>query len=379
MTVLAGLVDKSTLDAVLRARGTVASVYAGPAPDVANEYQLGWSTRWGPMADALREQGADERTVTAVEREVAARSSSRAARGTGHVAAFAKDGQVLATISAPGATWTDTAACRALAHVTPLVAWAQQRPPYVVAVIDRAGADIEVSPGAGGASVVSTVEGPDDEIEWNDASGLLSQGRAERRAEDSWRHNAGAVAEQVRAALERVRARVLVVSGDVRAVRLLRERLPEWVHRSVTVEQIKGSRSPDGSQRGRADAVVRAIHNAAARDLDQLWGTFGEQRSPGGMAVEGEHATLAALAEGRVGTLMVRPRDADGRTAWFGAGPTDVQPIDQPAPEWTDARLGPLVDVAVRSALLTGAQVRVIPPEAEDGPAEGIAGLCRFR
>ncbi|MGH3332568.1 MAG: hypothetical protein ACRDPJ_14825, partial [Nocardioidaceae bacterium] len=60
MTVLAGLVDKSTLDAVLRARGTVASVYAGPAPDVANEYQLGWSTRWGPMADALREQGADE-------------------------------------------------------------------------------------------------------------------------------------------------------------------------------------------------------------------------------------------------------------------------------------------------------------------------------
>lgn len=379
MTVLAERVDKSTLDTVLRAAGPVAAVYLGPAPGVANEYQLEWSTRWRPLADALRDQGADAATVAALEAAVESVASTRAARGSGQVAAFAQQGKVLALFPMPGATWPDLARFGEPVHLLPLLAWAQARPAYVLIVTDRTGADIEACAGAGSAAAVSAVKGPDDEIERNDAGGFTSQGRSERRAEDSWRHNAGAVASHAAAALEQTGARILVVSGDVRAVQLLRDRLPEWVHRSVAVEQIKGSRASDGSQQGRRDAVAEAVRRAAQHELDDLWRTFVEQRSPGGRAVEGEHATLGALVEGRVATLLVRAENGDGRSAWFGPGPTDVQPTDQPAPEWPEARLGPLVDVAVRAALLTGAQVRVLSPEHADGPVEGIAGLCRFR
>jgi hypothetical protein len=95
------------------------------------------------------------------------------------------------------------------------------------------------------------------------------------------------------------------------------------------------------------------------------------------MAVEGAHDTLAALAAGRVATLLVK--GDDGREAWFNHAPTDVAPADEDAPVSPDARRGPLVDVAVRTALLTGAQVRVIPPDAEYGPSQGVGGICRYR
>lgn len=378
MTELTERVDKSALDVMLRVPDAVASVYLGPAPGVANEYQLEWSTRWRSIAEVLREGGTDEATISALEGSVAPISSARAASGTTEVVAFARDGQILAMFPTPGASWPDTARATAPAQVLPLLAWAQARPPYVLVAIDRVGADIEVSPGSGSPPLTLTVDGPDDEIERNAPGGFLAQGRYQRRAEDSWKHNAGVVAEQVTAALERVGARLLVVSGDVRATQLLRERLPEWVHRLVVVEQIKGSRAADGSQESRADVVAGVVRAAADRELDDLLRTFGEERSPGGLAVEGEHATLDALAEGRIGTLLVREEYADQRNAWFGAGPTDVQPTDQPPPAWPEPRLGQLTDVAVRAALLTGARVRVLPAEGQEGPAEGLGGICRF-
>jgi hypothetical protein len=225
--------------------------------------------------------------------------------------------------------------------------------------------------------VSSVVTGPDDEIGWNDAGGLMSQGKAERRAVDSWRHNAAVVAEQAAAAMERVGATVLVISGDLRVMRLVREHLPGWVDRVGVVEQVRGSREPDGSQRHRTEVVAAVVRDAVREGLEKQWRTFVEQRAPGGLAAEGEHATLTALAESRVATLFVDPVHAGAHSAWFGSGATQVQPNDQPPPSWPGARRGDLVDVAVRSALLTGAEVRVL--SSDDAPVHGIGALCRFR
>ncbi len=380
MTMVTERVDKIALDVVLRDPGPVVSVYLGPAPAVANEYQLGWGARWRPLAEALRRDGVDEATIVALADELADTAAARAASGMHEAAAFARGGRVLAVFRTPGAGWPDTAGVSAPARVLPLLAWAQQRPPYVLVTIDRAGGDIEASPGGAGPARTRTVDGPDDEIERNSPGGFLAQGRYQRRAEDSWRHNAAAVAERVGAELDRVGARLLVVSGDVRAVQLLRERLPDWVRRNGVVHQIHGSRATDGSQRHRAELVAAAVREAVAHQLGELLDAFADRRSPDGRTVEGAHATLDALAEGRVGTLLVSqvPGD-DGRHAWFGAGPTEVQPTDQPPPPWPEPHLGGLVDVAVRAAWLTGAEVRVVPAGDERCPASGLGGICRFR
>lgn len=380
MAVLEQRINRSTLDVVLRPTEPVMSVYLGTAPDVANEYQLAWETRWAPLATALVDQGADRATVSALENALMVPASARAARGTGQVAGFARDGDVLAVVTLPELGGPDVARFAAPAHMLPLARWAQDRPAYVHVVIDRTGADLAASIGAGEEPVRSVVEGPDDEIERNAPGGWegLTQGRYQRRAEDSWAHNAGAVADAVTDYLRRVEARILVVSGDVRAQQLLLDRLPEWVRRGVRVKRITGSRSSDGSQKVRGEAVARAVREAVDDEMSVLWQTFLEERSPHGLSVEGARETLAALSGGRVATLLVSA-EPDDVAAWFGPSPTDVWPFGEGDPVPPEARKGSLVDVAVRAALLTSAQVRVIPPDAGYWPMEGVGGICRYR
>ena len=380
MAVLEQRINHSTLEIVLRHTDPVAVVYLGAAPDVANEYQLAWETRWRPLATTLREQGADEKTVVALEAAVAAPAAARAARGSGQVAGFARDGEGLAVVTLPRLPGPDLARYGAPTHMLPLLSGAQERPAYVLAVIDRTGADVQMSIGAGSELVSTVVQGPDDEIERNAPGGFNAQPRYHRRAEDSWAHNAGAVAEAVASGLQRVEGRVLVLAGDVRAEQLLVERLPEWVRRTVRIKRISGSRGADGSQRARGELVDAAVREATQDELGLLWQTFVEERSPHGLAVEGAVETLAALSGGRVATLLVAPEAVpDDMQAWFGAAPTEVLPFGQGDPVPPELRTGPLADVAVRAALLTGAEVRVIPPDAGFWPMEGVGGICRYR
>ncbi|NUP51572.1 MAG: hypothetical protein HOW97_30280, partial [Catenulispora sp.] len=89
---------------------------------------------------------------------------------------------------------------------------------------------------------------------------------------------------------------------------------------------------------------------------------------------------LHALAQGRVRTLLVTDSGADERVAWFGARPTEVSghrgDLEQTG---THPRHGRLVDAAVRAALLTDAEVRVLEPGTAGAPAQGLGALCRFR
>ncbi len=380
MTVMEERINHSVLDAVLKPVQPAAAVFLGAPPDVANEYRLSWETRWAPLAAGLRQQGAAEPDVAALEKALAASASSRAARGSGQLAGFVRAGHVVAVVGMSGWTGPDHAVFGSPAHVLPLLHWQQERPPYVLCVIDRTGADLETCIGAGCTPVRSSVDGPDDEIERNAPGGWegLTQGRYQRRAEDSWAHNAAAVADAVTAALRSAEARILVVGGDVRAVQLLKEKLPAAVLKDVTLKEVTAGRSADGSERGRSALVGAAVREAVTEQTAALWDRFVEQRSPHGLAVEGVHETIIALAGGRVGTLLVSPEPVAGK-AWFGPAASEVVPVGIGHPVPPDARKGPVVDVAVRAALLSGARVRVIPAGAGFWPMEGVAGVCRFR
>lgn len=381
MTVMEHRITRSVFEAVLRPSEPAAVVYMGTAPAVVNEYQLEWETRWRPLAETLRDQGADDLTIAALEKAVRPPASARAARGQGQVVGFARGGQVLAVLTTAGLPAPDDARFGSPAHVIPLLLWQQQRPPYVFAAMDRTGADLEISIGEANTTVHSTVEGPDDEIEKNAPGGWegLTQGRYQRRAEDSWAHNAGAVAEAVMSALRRVEADILVIAGDDRAEQLFMDKLPESVRKGLTIKRIPGGRSRDGSQQSRSQAIEAAVLDAVEEQTGALWQQFLEERHPHGLAVEGGYETLLALNSGRVATLFVAEDAAMGAKAWFGPAPTEVVPVGEGLPVPPEARKGMLVDVAIRAAILTGAEVRVIPAAAGYWPMEGVGGICRFR
>jgi hypothetical protein len=339
------------------------SVY--PVVDTAEEIAL----RWRALAGRLMDDGADEMTVRAIGAD-AARRPAAPARYVG----FASQGSVRHSRVLPGTTGDDRARFGHAAELAPLLAFEQEHPPYVKVLADRAGADITVVPAGSAAGVATDVAGPDDEIERN-APGGWAQARYQRRAIDSWQHNAAAVADAVGHALRQVDAQLLLVGGDIRAVQLLRERLDETIHNRVIVDMLPGGRQADGSWPTQQVAVAQAVSHFAAGRTGELIDRFHAGHGQAGNAVETLEPTLAALADARVETLLVVDDANDDRLAWSGPELLCATTRELSGP---DAWSGRLVDIAVRAAVLTDAAVRVVPATEGRGPAEGLGGLCRY-
>jgi Bacterial archaeo-eukaryotic release factor family 2 len=270
-----------------------------------------------------------------------------------------------------------------LPRVGPFIEWAQSAVPHLVVLADRAGADIVAftrradSFGAGGAGVVSVGEetGDDPELRKTNPGGW-SQRRYQQRAENLWEQNAKAVADQVASLADQTGARLIVVAGDVRALRLLREHLPERT--AELLREVDGSRAPGSGLDEIADDVVKLAATIVAEDTVEFLRQFKEERGQRDQAAEGVKHTIAALAAARVDTLLVHDDPDDDRTAWFGPEPGMVA---QTRKELTDLGVSEpqkarLVEVAIRAAFTTGAAVRIVP--SVGSVKQGIGAILRF-
>jgi hypothetical protein len=358
MTILSG-VDEWTTQ-LLAGTSPVGSVYY---PRQADEGAL----RWRSVVRRLVEQGAPP----AVVEDLAERVGESGA-GPGVLAAYAGDAVAPRAYLLADADLPDLAKYGALPRLTPLLAWQQRHPARVLAVLDRTGADISVYAAGSLEPLDLAVTGPDDEIERN-APGGWSQGRYQHRAEDSWEHNSAAVAEVLHRQMVRAGARILLLAGDVRALQYLQVHLPHRIRAESTIRLLAGGRHHDGSAASLHRQAAEQTERVVGGQLDALLAEFAAAAGTGGAAVEGVEDTLAALAAGRVRVLLLSPGSIPARQAWFGPGPTDVTTRpDLMRPAWLTLREDSVEDVAVRSALLTSAEVRVLP----NGP--GIGALCRF-
>jgi peptide subunit release factor 1 (eRF1) len=145
-----------------------------------------------------------------------------------------------------------------------------------------------------------------------------------------------------------------------------------------------------GGERATIDAVLeqagRLVDATVERDTGELLDRFERERAQHDLAADGVAATFEALARSQVDVLLVSELLDDDRTARFGETGHSVA-LDRDTllatGEITPAE-GPLVDVAIRAALLSGATVRVLeapdPGQPEDPrhPTEGLGALLRF-
>ncbi|HEV7536991.1 MAG TPA: Vms1/Ankzf1 family peptidyl-tRNA hydrolase [Acidimicrobiia bacterium] len=334
--------------------------------------------RWKTLRRQLEEDGAPEAALAAIDPLVAD------AHHEGRTLAVVADGGGARLVRhEPEPPARDAGWVAPLPRVGPLIEWAQAAIPHLVVLADRAGADIVVftrgaaATGAGEAAVVTVGEdtGDDPALRKSNAGGW-SQRRYQNRAENLWEHNARSVADQVAGMADGIGARLVVVAGDVRAVQLLQEHLPERI--APLVREIDGSRAPGAGLDEIADDVVKLVATVAAEDTVELLGQFKQEKGQSDLAATGVAGTLAALAAARVDTLLIHDDPDDTRTAWFGPEPGMVAAdgatlsdlgVDAPV----EARL---VDVAIRAAFTTGAAVRMIP--SVGSVAEGIGAILRF-
>ncbi|WP_328751645.1 Vms1/Ankzf1 family peptidyl-tRNA hydrolase [Streptomyces sp. NBC_00285] len=354
--------------------GPWASVYADaprPTEDSSHEGRLAAVA----VARELSAQGADEDTCVAVREALEELRQSSEPHGR---AVFARAGEVV--LDPPLTRSPDGSLVRwaPLPHTAPLLELAGEDPVCVVAYIDRKGADFELR-GALGRKDAGTVTGEQWPVH-RTGSADWSERHVQLRVENTWERNAAEIADALAVCQEEMGADLLILVGDEREKRSVRERLPKRLH-DMVVEAAHGagSRLLDEDVEHTRAAYVRT---RTERELERFLAarTPGDDGRPG--AAEGVPALVEAAREHRIGELLIRPDGPDAhREVWVGEDP------DQLAVRRTDLKIlgeqnswsARADDALIRSAAATGAPALSVTPALGDGaPVGGLGALLRW-
>ena len=175
---------------------------------------------------------------------------------------------------------------------------------------DRIGAEVRVL-GPGAHEEDHEVRGSDFDIRKVKAGGW-SQQKYQQSAENTWEKNAKLVAADVTSAVRRTGAALVVVVGDVRAVTDLRDELPDEVRAIVHVVDEPAQLD---------DRVSDLVSAYERRRTEHVLEEYGRERGRGG-AVDGLAATVAALRQAQVETLLLVDHPEANGEAWIGPEPT---------------------------------------------------------
>ena len=323
----------------------VATVYLTTEAEIENAAQR-TEQHWKSLRASMAEAGVPASVLEAVDAWV---PDAHLEGQTLAVVATAAGAHVVDSFAEPPVT--DAFRWGPLPWAGPILEQRQAAVPHLAVAIDRTGADLVLfRPGRD--DLTEEVRGESSDPIHKSKPGGWSQKRYQQRAENTWQENAGNVADEVVRLVERSGARLVVVTGDVRAVQLLRDALPKQVDELVHVV--------DGDVE---HEIVRLVDTLVASDTVALMEKFKEERGQADRAADGVRATVTALNQSQVEVLLVHADPDDERTVWFGPDPI---PLSTDPSELKDLGVdspveGPLVDALLRAAAGTGAGVRIIP------------------
>ncbi len=363
-----GAVVAPDLADLVAATGPFVTVYLTTEADIDNAAHRS-EQHWKALRRELADAGAPEEALAAIDPVVPdAHQQGQTLAAVATVAGLAH------VEHGPEPPPRDRGSWAAVPALVPILEWRQSAPAHVGVLADRAGADIFLL--RHDRPDVHREAGGDDDPLHRAKPGGWSQLRYQHRAENTWEHNADDVAAEITNLFDRAGARLVVVAGDVRAVQLIRDALPDRVLERLEV--VDGGRSQDGSEEEFGAAVHGRLAGAVASDTRQLVEKFREELGQGDRAVDGPEATVAALSRAQVEVLLVHEDVDDAARAFFGPDPTAIglQPADLAALGVDDPQEAPIVDVAVRVALGTGAGIRVVP--AGLAPTGGLGAILRW-
>ena len=297
----------------------------------------------------------------------------------GHVGrlVIADSSEVVVDLVLPRRPVQDEALFGSAPQVLPAFRALSDRLPYVLAEVDRTGADITVVGPLGAPSDHLQVQGSHDVIH-RVAGGQLSQRRIQARAEDSWERNAAEVAKELETLISQHHPAVVLLGGDVVAVTDVLNAAGGQL-KELAVRLRSGSRT-DGSSKGARDAEIegiivgqqRAAHVAL---LDRFSTEEGRQQA----AVQGLEDAVDAARRAQVQELLLHDDPASNHTVWMGTQPVEigVTADDVRAMGVTDP-VRVRADTALVWAVLSGdAGVTLLDPD-ERALSDGIGALLRW-
>ncbi|MEE6280374.1 Vms1/Ankzf1 family peptidyl-tRNA hydrolase [Georgenia sunbinii] len=355
--------------------------------DATTESELGAQTvltRWRDLRRTLEARGASAQALDRVGEQV--RVPTHVAGRHGRVIVGGRDGVVIDRVIdvPPPLDVAVVGVC-----VTSLARIADRTVRYLLVEVDRHGADLTLQHSAaveygGDDDSTSSVEGGHDVINKVRRAGMASR-RLQARAEDSWERNAEAVAEEVDRIVTSRHAEIVLLTGDVRAVALVRDRLGAQAGPLVTVIE-GGSRASGVHEDAFERKVEEALATFRARRREDVLDRFRQEEGRDGAATQGLADVVDALRRGQVAELILREDTTGpnspllGRTLWVGDDPLQIaaDATDLASLGVTEPREVPVGLATGRAAAEQGAGVTIVD-EASVEIADGVGALLRWR
>ncbi|MGN6474649.1 MAG: baeRF2 domain-containing protein [Mycobacteriales bacterium] len=343
-----------------------------PAEDSATQLEIAWKNGLAELAD----RGVDDATIEAL---------STVRRTTGEPAGtrvlVASGGKVQLDQHLPPPLVSPELSVGPLPRLLPFMAAMGSRRAHVVVLTDREGADVIAYPATGGE--------PEKEVsaqtaEWpvhKTGTGGWAAKRFEASVEESWERSAERVATLVDDVARHADPALVVGSGDETAITLLRDHLPSALQESF-VAVPGGGRHADGGNEEVSRRVAEAVAAHAASEEVAVLERFAQANGRHEGAADGVAAVVSALQKAQVDTLLVSAaswRESD-RMLGYGPEPTQLaaDDADLQAMAVDEPSRGPLIDVVLRAALGTDAEVVAVSDAAEAAPRDGLGALLRF-
>lgn len=265
----------------------------------------------------------------------------------------------------------------------PVIRAAEEAVRLLVVAVDRTGADLTrlTSGERNRAPETTTVTGGHDDVH-KTREGDLAR-RAQTRAEDSWQRNAEVIAHALDKAVAEDAPDLVVLTGAVRTVGLVKDGLGQGVRDRVV--EVPGGGRGEGVHEGAFTVRLReAATTFRAKRRRAVLARFEEARGRGGTAVGGLGDVVEVLRRGQVAELVLAVGAIEGvlstRELWVGAEPlqlgvsaADLDGLDLSAPP---RRMAAHVAL-VRAALGQDAGV-TIAEEGEVAPPDGVGALLRW-
>ena len=360
---------RARLTTAVREQGRWSTVYLDLSGDRENPEGL-QETRRRSVRDRLREAGADEPSVQAVE---AALGEPTGLPSPICRYLLAHDGEVVVDEPIPGrAGCPEVLEVGGLPSVAPLIRAGVDEFAYLVVQVSRDGGDIAVHrTGAFFPELTTTLTGRTDTLH-KAASGGWSQLNHHEHVEELWKQTQGELSAEIDRIVQEVRPRLIVVAGDLRARGLLLDALAER-SRSLAVEYKKDTRSDgsDGSAlaafTGEQVAEVERRERLAAVDL--LRTRLGQERPAASRGLAG---VTESLRQGQADTVFVDVAALEEQTLLaLGDVPWVAVDADDAG---TAPVIGevPAVEALVRAALLTDARILVAQEGDLGAPAAAL-------
>ncbi len=198
---------------------------------------------------------------------------------------------------------------------------------HVRVIVDRRGARFDWFMEDGHASGSQVVEGDHDVIAKAGAGGT-AQGRSEARAEDSWERNAEVVAHELDRQVADQRPELILLSGDVRAMSLLRAELGKQAA-ALVVEVAGGSRA-EGAHQGPYEGHIQdALDEFRVRRREGVLAEYRREHGRGASAVTSLEDVVAVLRRGQVQELILDESygaepNGSGASLWIGPDPLHI-------------------------------------------------------